>query len=153
LDWAAVFFRCFEHERDFEDLETYFISIIPKTDEQLISFELCRGDNISLFIYPTVIDPKNRILGGKCLELQSEELGSALKAVGWHIETISILRDKLRKTNCKSISVSAGQGGWGKYSYAIFPKPISDSMIAVFGKPLGTSAFAKRVSLNYVAAL
>src|SRR5262245_17594793 len=55
------------HEKAFEALEAYFVARVPK--DRNVSFYLKGGDEISLYIYPEVIDPKNKIIGASEVEI------------------------------------------------------------------------------------
>ena len=152
-----------EHEAEFAELETYIISILPKDREEQISFGISKGGRVDLSIYPTIIDPANTIIGGGDLRIGSPELDSVLVILGWTNETVSILRDKLRKTNCDWIIRRDGtdniidlypyQNGWGWHSYYIFQKPIIDSLDHFYGRQITNSEFGKRVVLSYSSAL
>jgi hypothetical protein len=120
-------------------------------------------DKVSLDLYPTVIDPANKIIGGDDLKPGSAQLDSALTKLGWTRETVKLLRDKLSRTNCdwirttgishRRIEMYPNQSGWGSYTYSIYNMPIVDSLVQVYGKPLSNSAFGRKVVLHYSSAL
>jgi hypothetical protein len=152
-----------QHENEFADLVTYFNSKVPNDKKQRVSFGLSKGNKVSLIIYPTVIDPANKIIEKENLELGSPELDSALTILGWTNETAKVLKDKLSKTNCdwirttevygNPIEVYNNQSGWGSFSYRVFEMPLSDSLIQIHGKAISNSEFGKRVVLDYSSAL
>lgn len=151
-----------DHENEFADLEACFVSNLPKNNPPMVSFGLKNWNKISLIIYPEVISPGNKIIGADNVKIGSPELDSALKLLGWTNETLKSLRDKLSKTNCdwirnsdnrKVISIYPNQNGWGHFSYNIYDRPIVDSLISLYGKPIGNSDFGKRIVLSYSAAL
>jgi hypothetical protein len=150
------------NENTFSELATMFDADVSKSKHDNVSLGLSSGDRISLVIYPDVIDPANKIIGGDDLKLGSPELDSALVTLGWTVETVKDLRDRLEKTNCDWIRVIAkgnpieiypNQTGWGSFSYAIFKEPIPDSLFQRYGKPLSDSGFGRRVELDYTSAL
>ena len=152
-----------QHEKDFSDLVILFNSRNSEGKEHIVSFGLGKGNKIKLRINPSVIDPKNAIIGGDNLEIGSPKLDSALTMLGWTNETIKLLRDKLFKTNCDwirstqiygdPIEMYPDQGGWSSYVYRIFSMPLSDSLIQIHGKPISNSEFGKRTVLEYSSAL
>lgn len=152
-----------QHENDFSDLVESFAANIPKNKQQSVSFGLSKNNKISLNIYPSVIDSASKIIGGNDLELGSPLLDTALATLGWTNETIVILRNKLSKTNCdwirtteninKPVEIYPNQSGMSSYSYSIYNKPIDDSLISTYGKPLSKSEFGSRVTLTYTSVL
>jgi hypothetical protein len=153
-----------QHENDFADLVAYFKSHVSKIKEQTIAFGLSKGNRVSLIIYPAVIDPANKIVGGNDLTLNSSQLDSALAALGWTNDNLKKLREKLAKTNCdwicttriyggNPIEMYPNQRGWSSYCYHIFNAPLADSVLQVHGKPLGASEFGKGVFLDFSTAL
>ena len=152
-----------EHEKEFSDLVSAFDAKVPKNDDYTVSFGLSSGDKVSLDLYPTVIDPANKIIGGDDLKPGSAQLDSALTKLGWTRETVNLLRDKLSRTNCdwvrttgishRRIEMYPNQSGWGSFTYSIYNMPIVDSLVQVYGKPLSNSAFGRKVVLNYSSAL
>jgi len=154
-----------EHEKEFADLEAFFISKVqvPMAKRQKVSFGLGKGKKISLDVFPTIISPAHKVIGGSDVETGSSKLDSALQLLGWTSETLDTLRDKLSKTNCdwitttdtpnKVILLYPDQSGWGSFTYAIYDKPIADSLVTIYGAPLSNSDFGKRVVLSYHAAL
>lgn len=152
-----------QHEEEFADLVTYFNSKINDVKNQRVSFGLSKGNKVNLILYPVVNNHANKIVGGDNLELGSSELDSALELVGWTNEIVTVLKDKLTKTNCDWIRTTEIYGnpieiynkpsGWGTYSYRVFDVPLSDSLIKIHGKTIGTSEFGRRVVLEYSSAL
>jgi hypothetical protein len=153
-----------EHEKEFADLEAYFVAKIPKGNDQRITFGLGSGKEISLIIsFDVVIDGHPRIVGADDVKPTSPKLDSALTMLGWTPETLVTLRDKLSKTNCDWIVTSGApfhvtylypnQDGWGSFDYVIYSTPITDSLVKEYGVPIGHSEFGKRVSLDYTSAL
>jgi hypothetical protein len=152
-----------KHEKEFADLEAYFVATLPKGNDLRISFGLGRGKRISLNIVPEVIYEGHQSIGASDVKPGSPKLDSALNMLGWTPETLEILRDKLSKTNCDWIVTSGAphhvtilypnQDGWGSFDYVIYEKPIPDSLVQIDGAPLSNSEFGKRVSLNYTSAL
>jgi hypothetical protein len=159
-EWLAENFV--RNENAFSELATIFDADVSKSKHDNVSLGLSNGDRISLVIYPDVIDPANKIIGGDDLKLGSPELDSTLVILGWTIKTVKDLRDRLKKTNCDWIRVIArgnpiemypNQTGWGSFSYTIFKDPIPDSLFERYGKPLSDSGFGRRVELDYTSVL
>jgi hypothetical protein len=160
-EWLADNFV--QNEDAFSNLVNFFETNLRKSNQADVSFGVSRADKVSLIIYPAVVAPANKIIGGADLKLDSPELQSALSRLGWTSETVKQLKNELSRTRCDWIKVIEGQGnsveiypdqsGWGSYSYVIYREPVTDSMIHTYGKPLSNSGFGKRVVLNYTAAL
>jgi len=152
-----------QNEKAFVEVENLFVSKLPMLTDQKISFGLSKGNKFSLIIIPTIIDSKSHIIGGYDLEVNSIQLDSALTTLGWTVETVTLLKKKLSKTNCDWIRTSEirfhpiqiypNQNGWGSFDYLIFDKPISDSLVQIYGRPISNSTFGRRVELNYTSAL
>lgn len=151
------------HEQEFSDVVNYFKSNIPQKNDYSISFWRHGKNKVSLLLYPDVIDPKNKIIGASDVSVDSPKLDTALSILGWSRVTLTTLRDKLKKTNCNYIAnfgyndsivkLSPHQTGWGSFTYTICNKPIVDSLISIYGRPLGNDSFAIKVVLHYSSAL
>jgi len=152
-----------EHEKAFSDVEDFFWRRLPKGADFSVLFGLGRGGRVNFYLYPNVVDPANKVVGGNNLEVGSQELDSVLLKLGWTNEIVRALREKLGKTNCDWIRTLDGrddrveiypsQSGWGSFTYFIYRMPLTDSLVKIYGKPIGNSGFGKRVVLNYSAAL
>jgi len=173
LSFTGMFDKKYTREElteNFTKSEEYFIELVnlfnekfPDSLGQTIRFGLGKGNTVSLFFHPKVIDPGNKVIGGDNLKLGSPELDLVLRKLGWTNETINNLRDKLSKTGCDWISTTENlnglikiypnQNGWGSFSYCIFKKPIVGGLIKSYGKPISDSEFGSRVVLDYRGAL
>ncbi|WP_276505044.1 hypothetical protein [Terrimonas pollutisoli] len=151
-----------EHENEFLDVDRYFKSTIPPNISYSVTFGLSARKRVSLYLHPFVIDPANKIIGGKAMSVESPKLDSALKVLGWSKETIITLQNKLAKTNCDwirtvdysdQIQMYPNQNGWGSFTYSIWNTPISDSLIKDYGQPITNNGFGQFVTLNYSSAL
>jgi hypothetical protein len=151
-----------KHDKDFLDVVHYFKSSIPANISYSVTLGLSSRKRVSLYLYPFVIDPANKIIGGEAMSIESPKLDSALKVLGWSKETIVTLRDKLVKTNCDWIRTVAysgqiqmypNQSGWGSFTYNIWTTPIIDSLIKDYGRPITNNGFGQFVTLNYSSAL
>ncbi|HEV3411925.1 MAG TPA: hypothetical protein VG101_05570 [Puia sp.] len=160
-EWLVRNFH--ENETGFADAVALFKAGISKTNQKDLSFGLGNWGTVNLFIYPTVIDPANKIIGGEGLKIGSPELDSILAMLKWDNETVKRLREKLAQTNCDwirkidnghhVIEIYPNQTGWGAFSYAIFDEPIPDSPNQGYGRPLSDTGFGRKVELNYTSAL
>jgi hypothetical protein len=160
-EWLANNFV--QNEDAFSNLVNLFETNLSKSNQTDVSFGLSKGDKVSLIIYPAVVAPANKIIGGADLKFDSPELKSALSSLGWTIETVKQLKKELSQTGCDWIRVIEGRGnsieiypnqsGWGSYSYVIYSQPVTDTMIPTYGKPLSDFGFGKRVVLDYSTAL
>jgi hypothetical protein len=160
-EWLVTNFH--KNETAFADAVTLFKAGIAKTNQKDLSFGLGNWGTVNLFIYPAIIDPANKIIGGEGLKIGSPELDSILVKLNWDNETVKRLREKLKQTNCDwiriidnghyDIEMYPTQTGWGTYSYVIFDDPIPDSLIQTSGKPISDTGFGRRVALNYTSAL
>ena len=152
-----------EHENDFAGVAAIFAAHLSKNENFGVSFGLGRRGSVSLYIHPDVIDPANKIVGGEGLEIGSLQLDSIIAKLGWTNEVVKELREKLAGTNCDWIRTLDGQGdkieiypsqsGWGSFTYAIYQRAITDSLVQTYGSPIGKSGFGERVVLDYSAAL
>src|SRR5687767_3002268 len=68
-----------ETERDFEELEKQFLSILPK-EKKKITFGV-KGDNVSLNIYPEVITAESKIIGADDVDVDSPQLLQVLDSL------------------------------------------------------------------------
>lgn len=151
------------HEDNFKDLTVYFKTLTQHEDNYNISFGLAKDDHVNLVILPKIVDPANRILGGNDLAFESPQLDSVLTILGWNIDIIKTLKEKLSRTNChwiktseadnSSITISPNQKAWSAYSYIVHSRPIGDSLYSRFGKPISSSQFGSHVVLNYSSPL
>ena len=151
-----------DHEQEFSDVVNYFKSNIPKNISYSVTFGLSPRKKVSLYLYPLVVDPANKILGGGAVSIESPKLDSAVKVLGWSKETIVTLRNKLSKTNCDwirtldytdRIEMYPNQSGWGSFTYVIWRTPIIDSLVKDYGRPVTNNGFGQFVTLNYSSAL
>lgn len=160
-EWLVGNFH--EHETAFAAAAALFKAGVSKTNQKDLSFGLGNWGSVNLYIYPTVIDPANKIIGGKNLKIGSPELDSILAILKWDNETVKRLREKLALTNCDWIRITdnghhvieiyPNQSGWTSCSYGIFKDPIPDSLIREYGKPLSDSGFGRRVTIDCTSAL
>jgi hypothetical protein len=160
-EWLVKNFNT--NQRAFSEVVGLFQADITKSKQENVTFGLGNWGSINLFIFPAVVDPANKVIGGNDLKLGSAALDSVLAKIGWDEKTVEQLRTKLEQTNCDWIRVVSSQGnsiemypdqrGWGSYTYIIHTEPISDSLIQLNGRPLGDSGFARRAELDYRSAL
>lgn len=110
------------------ELKTYVNSIVPLNKSVEIEF-----DNSNTFnIFHVVVD-ENRDENWN-LDVNSVKANALFLKLNWTNETLRILKDKLEKANC--ISVSSGipckigfhRSGMGMYFYNLFDKPITESL-------------------------
>jgi hypothetical protein len=151
------------HANAFSDVEDFFSGHLPNAADFSVTFGLGRRGRVNLHLYPDVVDPANKIVGGENLEIGSLALDSVLLKLGWTNEVVRALRGKLVKTNCDWIRTLDGRGdkieiypsqsGWGAFTYSIYQMPIADSLVKIYGRPIGNFGFGRRVVLNYSAAL
>ena len=85
-----------QYEDNFSNLATLFKANVPK-DKEYVTLGLSTGNKFSLIIFPNVISPTNKIIGGNDLELNSIQLDSALTTLGWQNETVKIFIVKSEK--------------------------------------------------------
>jgi hypothetical protein len=151
-----------KHEKEFSDVASYFKSNIPPNISYSVTFGNSSRKKVSLFLYPFVIDPANKIIGGEAMSIESLKLDSTLKVLGWSKETIRTLQSKLAKTNCDwirtvdysdQIQMYPNQNGWGSFTYSIWTTPITDSHVQKYGRPVTNNGFGQFVTLNYSSAL
>ena len=152
-----------EHEHEFADVAAFFEAHLSKNENFGVSFGLGRRGSVNLHIFPDIVDPANKTIGGDDLEIGSLQLDSTIAKLGWTNEILKKLRGKLAGTNCDWIRTLDGQGdkieiypsqsGWGSFTYSIYQRAIADSLVKTYGSPIGKSGFGERVVLNYSAAL
>ena|ERR1700722_9753758 len=90
----------YKNETAFADASALFKAGVSKTNQKNLSFGLGNWGSVNLYIYPAVIDPANKIIGGDNLKIGSPELDSILVKLNWDNETVKRLREKLKQTNC-----------------------------------------------------
>ena len=77
LSFAGILFllwcQRFINEDAFSSLVNLFETNLSKSNQTDVSFGLSRADKVSLIIYPTIVDPANKIIGGADLKFDSPE--------------------------------------------------------------------------------
>jgi len=150
-------------EKEFADVVSYFRQHIPENFQYYLWFGLSSKNRASITLRP-MSGYVNNIIGGDDLKLNSLQIDSALKVLGWQKETVLQLQLKLAKTKCDWIKLSPdlknrielypNQKGWGNFSYDVFSFPIiGDSLRSIFGSPLASDPFGQTVILSYSSAL
>lgn len=151
-----------KHDKEFSDVTHFFKDNIPVNFSYSVSFGISSGDKVSLRLYPHVIDPANKIPGAYAVTVESPEMDSLIKVLGWSKETVMSLRDRLSRTNCDwirtvgdvdRVEMYPDQSGWGSFTYIIWPSPITDSLAQQYGRPIAEHGFGQFVTLSYSAAL
>ena len=130
-------------------LKSYINSITPSGLTVAIEFD----DNSTLAIFH-VADKSTRDDNWD-IEIDSKKTEGLLKKLGWTIETLSTIKEKLDIANC--ISVTSGEpnnigfqrSNMGKYSYNLFDKPIADSLKAGYNDSCTYILFNDKVVLEY----
>jgi hypothetical protein len=149
-----------QNEPEFTDLVSYFNSKAPDPRKNRgVIFGLGdASDRITMGLYlldGSVIE-KDPIMGGTNMKIGSSKMDTLLRRLGWTIETVSLLKEKLEKANCinissqdsESVSIDFRYSGWGLFSYSIFNQPLPDSLIDFYnGK--GDTVIGKKVVIKY----
>ncbi len=130
-------------------LKSYINSITPSG----MTVEIEYDDNNTLAIFH--IGNKSNIDSNWDIEVDSKKTETLLKKLGWTLETLSIIKEKLDNANC--ISVASGdpsnigfqRSNMGKYSYNLFDKPIVDSLKASYNDSCTHILYSDKVVLEY----
>lgn len=89
------------------------------------------------------------------LGIDSKKTDSLLKVIGWTKNDLKILQVKLEKANCISIAnghptkIGWQRSGMGLYTYALFNRPLSDSLINLYNGGCSTIYYKENVVLEY----
>ena len=156
-----------KHEKDFQELVEYFQSVIPSSclEKYQISFELGEKTNYStIILYSRIISSTSKNIGGINLKKGTSEYNSVLAKLNWNYETVKVLEKYLSTIRCDVIRTVDNYGGCkfeiyptqdGNifYSYNVFEKQLSDSLLKIHGKTISDSNFGKRVVLVYSVGL
>jgi hypothetical protein len=130
-------------------LKTYINSITPAGMTVDIEYE----DNSTLAIFHVAHNSSRD--DNWDIKVDSKKTEILLKKLGWTIETLSTIKEKLDNANC--ISVTSGEpnnigfqrSGMGKYSYNLFDKPIADSLKASYNDSCTYILYNDKVVLEY----
>lgn len=154
-----------QHAHDFEELVSYFRAIAPQDGGRMIRFG-SEGEglvDLNTYRWDQPITNSNNGLGGDGLGLDSPELDSAMRELGWTKQDIVELEKKLVGTECrwirttevrgKPIEIYFGESGMGSFSYIVFEYALSDSLYERYGPALSETGFGKTVALHYSSAL
>lgn len=146
----------------FQDVTNYFKTNIPTNIPYTVMLSLSSRNRVSLYLYPIVISPENKIIGEEDVSVSSPKLDSALAILKWSSATLLAVRTKLSKTNCDwirtvdyndQIKMAPTQNSWGTFTYSIWSTPITDSLVTRYGEPIEKKGFGKYVTLGYTSAL
>jgi|GEM_PF-1356452 len=157
----------FEHEKDFEELATYFDSLTkPQDSLYLVTLVLHGRSSIDLSCYPLngSVSEKNPVIGGADLSVDSPETEEVLKKLGWSRQTLETLIGKLSAVDCKVINTTQiyratpveifyRESGLGTFSYWIFDPPLEGELLDIHGKALGEKGISERTVIKYSAPL
>ena len=144
--------------KDILVLTDYFTTL--KTDSSEIFFEP-EGNRYTISIAPAnwAIIPEHPYNAGRSMKINSSEMGTFLRTLGWTTNTILTLNDMLKKANCKSISSHGDylQVGYGSddvcsFYYFISEIPFADSTIEKDSKA-GVTFLSKNVRIGSSCAL
>lgn len=93
-------------------------------------------DNNTLEIFHIKVDDKFE--SNWDVKIKSGKADTLLQKLGWTVETLKILKNKLDKANCIGVTsgepsnISFQRSGMGMYSFNIFNKPIPDNLKASY---------------------
>lgn len=154
------------NEKIFNKLYNYFTSIIPDSQTDLITFYNNENEklyNISVYPLNSAVSDENPILGGNDLTINSTQLNEALLKINWTNDNLFQLKRLLKSTECDWIRTTEINGNpveiyvteknLGSFSYLIFERPLTDSLIEIHGKPIDSNILKNRVVLKYSSAL
>jgi hypothetical protein len=118
------------------ELKKYFNDIVPKNRFVEIEF----NDDNTLFRFgikaldTTAGDPNGPMFLEWDLKINTQQMDSIIKPMGWTRETLKTLKEKLDRANC--IKIESGEpskigfqrSGMGMYTFNVFDNPIPDSL-------------------------
>jgi len=157
-----------KREKDFQKLVDNFQSVISLSsiyEKYQITLELGQDTTfVTLVLYPFVIDSVSKIIGSKDLKKNSLEYNNLLKTLNWNNEIINSLEKQLKVIGCSTIRTVNYYGGCkyeiypcskgvSSYSYQIYDKQISDSLMLIKGRSISSSSFGKQVILYKTSIL
>ena len=130
-------------------LKSYINSITPAG----MTVEIEYDDNSTLSIFH--ITNKSTRDNNWDIKVDSKKTETLLKQLGWTIEILTTIKDKLDLANC--ISVTSGnpsnigfqRSNMGKYTYNLFDKPIADSLKASYNDSCTYILYSDNVVLEY----
>ena len=112
--------------------------------------------SIDLAIYQKIEDDTYRQYWKEYrLTYDSPELEEMLKILQWNRQTLRRVKNLLDAANCISISnrkqasVGFARSGMGKYSYLLFPKPLSDAQTKKYNDGCQYIFYKDHVVLEY----
>jgi len=131
------------------DLKTYVSSIVPINKSVDIEFD----DNENLEIFHVTVDGVYN--SNWNIKVNSGRTDTLLQELGWTKETLAILKGKLDKANCISISsgdpfqVGFQRSGMGMYFYNLFTNPIADNLKTNYNDSCTYVLYNDKVVLEY----
>lgn len=147
-----------ENSKQIMELADYFWKV--KMDSNEVFFKPLKNRYTISIAHPNwAISPDKPYHAGRDMRLDSEEMSSFLKKLGWTTNTVRTLKNMLKKSNCLSISADGdhlqleyGADDICSFSYFITEKPFSDSTIENDSKK-GVTFLSKNVRIGMGCAL
>jgi hypothetical protein len=117
--------------------------------------------DIGIFLLDGSILENDPNIGGAKLQLTSSKMDTLLKILKREKRDVAALGQELENANCmsisnrdiESVSIEFGDSNWGGYSYIIFNKSLSDSLILKYKKNASDTILKENVVLHYTSAL
>ncbi|WP_445749236.1 hypothetical protein [Polaribacter sp.] len=132
------------------EIKNFVNKIMPSGKLVHIEFE----DNNTMFIFH--VNEDDKFENNWDVKINSAKADTLLKKLGWKLEDLKTLKEKLDKANC--IGVSSGEpckinfqrSGMGMYSFNVFDQPISDTLIEQYNDSCTYILVNRKLALEYV---
>ena len=124
------------NKKEIYELKQYFNDIVPKN--RFVEIEFKDDNTLGRFgikaLDSTAGNPNESMFLDWDLKINTTKVDSLIEPMGWTIETLKTIKEKLDKADC--IQIESGEpskigfkrSGMGMYSFNVFDKPIQEDL-------------------------
>ena len=131
------------------EVKNFVNKITPSEKLAHIEFD----DNNTLVIFHVKVE--NKFESNWDVKINSGKADTLLQKLGWTVEDLKTLKDKLDKANCIGVTsgepcnISFQRSGMGMYSFNVFNQPIPDNLIEQYNDSCTYILVNKKLVLEY----
>ena len=131
------------------EVKNFVNKITPSEKLAHIEFD----DNNTLGIFHVKVDDKFE--SNWDVKINSGKADTLLQKLGWTVEDLKTLKDKLDKANCIGVTsgepckISFQRSGMGMYSFNVFDQPIPDNLIEQYNDSCTYILVNRKLALEY----
>lgn len=144
-----------------DSLRNYFNKLVPTN--KVIEIEFESDKEISRLALTSLkagsLNSSDNYVCVYDLDVNSKEVDSIIKSIGWTQQTLAEIKFNLNKANCIGISngeptsINFKRSGFGMYSYLIFSKEISDSLRKQYNHGCTHILYSDKLVLEYLGGV